>query len=276
VAERLGEAALEDVLGAYAAEGEAASATEGETAGTASVASQGAASGRGAFILDIGTEPGDLGPRLAKLGRRPFLRFSAGLWPGKAAFDDPAGSLSALEADIGTGFCSALGECGLDYHHMEAEPSVQRALFEAQALMAVEAGLPLIVHTRDAFLDTLGVVAEIAGSVPVVIHCFGYGPAEAERFLSAGCLLSFAGNFTYKSAGPIREALAMTPPDRILFETDSPYMNPMPLRGRPSTPLDIGRTIEAAAAFTGRDLASFAASAGDNAFRIFSGRAFGP
>lgn len=265
VAERLGDAVLEEVMGAYAAVSEAA--------GAASVASQGAASGAGAFILDIGTEPGDLAPRLARLGKRPYLRFSAGLWPGKAVFDDPARSLAALEADLATGACSALGECGLDYHHMEAEPSVQRALFEAQALMAVEAGLPLVVHSRDAFLDTLGVVAEVAGAVPVVIHCFGYGPAEAERFLAAGCLLSFAGNLTYKSSGALREAFASVPEDRILFETDSPYMNPMPLRGRPSTSLDIGRTIEVAAAFAGKNSVSLAAAAGENALRIFSRKA---
>jgi TatD DNase family protein len=256
VAERLGGAALEEVLAAYAA---ACDASRG-----------------GVFILDIGTDPGDLGTRIEKLGKRPFLRFSAGLWPGKAVFDDPSRALSALEADLATGACSALGECGLDYHHMEAEPRVQRALFEAQALMAVESGLPLVVHSRDAFLDTLGVVAEIAGAVPVVIHCFGYGAAEAERFLAAGCLLSFAGNSTYRSSGSIREALVLTPTDRILFETDCPYMNPLPSRGKPSTSLDIGRTIEAAATVMGRDVASLAAAAGDNALRIFAGRASGP
>ena len=262
VAERLGEAALEEVLAAYAATGTATGAASGVTV-------------YAPFILDIGTDPGDLGPRLEKLGNRPYLRFSAGLWPGKAAFGDPARALAALEADIRTGACSALGECGLDYHHMEAEPSLQRALFEAQALMAVEAGLPLVVHSRDAFLDTLAVVAEVAGAVPVIIHCFGYGPAEAERFLAAGCMLSFAGNSTYKSASPLREALAMTPADRILFETDSPYMNPLPGRGRPSTPLDLGRTIAAAAASTGRDMESLALAAGENALRIFPGRVSG-
>ena len=158
---------------------------------------------------------------------------------------------------------------------MESEPSVPRALFEAQAVMAVESGLPLLVHSRDAFLDTLAVVAEVAGAVPVIIHCFGYGPAEAERFLAAGCMLSFAGNSTYKSASPLREALTMTPADRILFETDSPYMNPLPGRGKPSTPLDIARTIEAAAVFTGRETALLAQAAGENALRIFPRRASG-
>ena len=263
VAERLGEAALKEVLDAYAAAGDALRNASNK------------ASIEGPFILDIGTDPGDLEPRIEKLGRRPYLRFSAGLWPGKAAFENPGRALAALEADLRGGACSAVGECGLDYFHMEAEPSVQRALFEAQALMAVEAGLPLVVHSRDAFLDTLAVVAEVAGAVPVVIHCFGYGPAEAERFLSAGCMLSFAGNSTYKSASQLREALAITPADRILFETDSPYMNPLPSRGKPSTPLDLHRTIEAAAASTGTDRASLAAAAGENALRIFAGRAFG-
>ena len=248
VAERLGEAALERVLDAYTASGE------------------------GAFILDIGTDPGDLGRRRVHLRNWPFIRFSAGLWPGKAALENPAASLEALEADLATGSCSALGECGLDYHHMEAEPSVQRALFEAQALMAVEAGLTLVVHSRDAFLDTLSVVDEVAGAVPIVIHCFGYGLSEAERFLAAGCYLSFAGNSTYKNAYPLRDALALVPLDRILFETDAPYMNPMPSRGKPSTSLDIGRTIEAAAVLRGMEASVLATAAGENALRIFSRR----
>ena len=266
VAEFLGEAALREVLDAYAASGAASGAAAVDAPGVAV---------RAPFIVDIGTDPGDLGPRLEKLGNRPYLRFSAGLWPGKAVFGDPARALAALEADIRTGACSALGECGLDYHHMEAEPSLQRALFEAQALMAVEAGLPLLVHSRDAFLDTLAVVAEVAGAVPVVIHCFSYGAVEAERFLSAGCFLSFAGNSTYRSAESLREALALTPLDSMLFETDSPYMNPLPGRGKPSTSLDIVRTIEAAAAFTGRETDLLAQAAGDNALRIFPERVSG-
>ncbi|MCX7026365.1 MAG: TatD family hydrolase, partial [Spirochaetes bacterium] len=237
VAARLGEAVLEKVLTAYAA------------------------SKTGAFILDIGTEPGDLEPRLERLGNRPYIKFSAGIWPGKAAFDDPPRALEALSADLETGFCSALGECGLDYHHMEAEPSVQVAFFEAQALIAVESGLPLVVHSRDAFLDTLSVVAEIAGAIPVVIHSFGYGPSEAERFLAAGCYLSFAGNLTYKNSTPLREALKLAPENRILFETDSPYMNPLPIQGKPSggrlsTSLDLNRTIETASVIKGKDVGS--------------------
>ncbi len=265
VAERLGMMAAEAMLGRYAEAGAAAGrdrAGEGE-------------SGRGRaapFIVDIGVNPGDLAPRLAGFGAHPFVRFAAGLWPGRESLGDPAAALAALAADLKSPRCSALGECGLDYHHMEAPESAQIGLFEAQAAMAASAGLPLLVHSRDAFADTLAVARGAAGKTAVVIHCFGYGAREAQAFLECGCCLSFAGNITYRKSEGLREALAAAPLDRILFETDSPYMNPMPRRGEPSTSLDLGRTMAAAAEIRGMPLEELAAAAHANALRIFAGK----
>ncbi len=224
------------------------------------------------FIVDIGVNPGDLAPRLERLGRYPFVKLSAGLWPGRESLERPGEALAMLREDLRSPRCRALGECGLDYHHMEAPREDQIKLFKAQASMAAELGLPLIVHSRDAFEDTLAVVSGAASSVPVIIHCFGYGAREAEEFLEAGCLLSFAGNLTYKKSDGLRSALVLTPLNKLLMETDSPYMNPMPHRGKDATPLDIGRTIELAARLREISVEELSAAAQANAFRIFSGR----
>lgn len=223
------------------------------------------------FIVDIGVNPGDLAPRLERFGQHSFIKFSAGLWPGRESLERPGEALAALKADLLSPRCRALGECGLDYHHMEAPREDQIRLFGAQAAMAAELGLPLIVHSRDAFEDTLAVVSRVASSVPVIIHCFGYGAREAEEFLKTGCLLSFAGNLTYKKSDGLRSALALTPLDKLLMETDSPYMNPMPHRGKDATPLDIGRTIGLAARLKEMSVEELSAAAQANAFRIFSG-----
>lgn len=224
------------------------------------------------FIVDIGVNPGDLAPRLERLGKYHFVQFSAGLWPGRESLERPDEALAALREDLRSPRCRALGECGLDYHHMDAPREDQIRLFEAQASMAAELGLPLIVHSRDAFEDTLAVVSGAASSVPVIIHCFGYGAREAEEFLEAGCLLSFAGNLTYKKSDGLRSALVLTPLNKLLMETDSPYMNPMPHRGKDATPLDIVRTIELAARLKEISVEELSAAAQANAFRIFSGR----
>jgi TatD DNase family protein len=222
------------------------------------------------FIMDIGTRPGDLTQRRKNFGNHPFVLFSAGLWPGREAFLDPGASLELLEADLSHDSCRALGECGLDYFHMEAECGAQIALFEAQAALAQARNLPLIVHSRDAFEDSLAVVSSLGGKIPVIIHCFNYGPREAEAFLAAGCLLSFAGNLTYRKAEPLSEALSIAAKGQtFLIETDSPYMNPTPNRGRPSSPLDIGRTYAFAASVLGVEPTELIDAVQERSFKIF-------
>jgi TatD DNase family protein len=264
VAERIGADALRDLLDEY-----------GAAASAAAAAPSGAAP---PVLVDIGTEPGDLPARAALLDpatRAPFLRLSAGVWPSAERLADPKGSLTALEAAIEAAGrdgarVAAIGEGGLDYHHMEGPREAQAALFEGQLELAARLGLPMIVHSREAFEDTLAIVAGAAlAGHRVVIHCFGYGPAQARAFLDAGCILSFAGNLTYKGADPLRAACALVPSDRLLLETDAPYMNPMPMRGRPSSPRDVARTYEAAAALRGAEVEELADSVSRNARALF-------
>lgn len=223
------------------------------------------------IIVDVGIHPGDLAARVGRFGSYPFVRFSAGLWPGRASLERPDLALERLKKDLESARCRALGECGLDYHHMEAPRGEQMRLFEAQIALAVDMGLPLVVHSRDAFEDTLALLSDAPSHIPVIIHCFGYGESEATLFLENGCMLSFAGNITYKKSDELRKALRATPLDRLLMETDSPYMNPMPSRGKPATSLDIARSIDRAAWLKGLSLEALASAAQVNAFRIFSG-----
>jgi TatD DNase family protein len=263
VAERIGADALRDILSEYEVAADACGAAA-------------------PILVDIGTEPGDLGARVALLepARASFLRLSAGVWPSSESLADPRSSLDALEAAIaeagrGGARVAAVGEGGLDYHRMEGPREAQAALFKGQLELAARLGLPMIVHSRDAFPDTLAIIAAARPDAaalsrsPVVIHCFGYGPDEARAFLDSGCFVSFAGNLTYKGASALREACALVPGERLLLETDAPYMNPMPLRGRPASPRDVARTYEAAAALRGSAVEELAETVSRNARALF-------
>lgn len=246
VAERLGEDEIERVAGAY--------------------------EGSGALILDPGVELGDFKARKAGFGRYGFVRLAAGIWPDPTPFASLDTALASLEHDIRDEACVAVGECGLDYHWRHGGPEAQERLFRGQAELAARYGKPLIVHSREAYEDTLRVVKVYAEKVPTVIHCFGYGADEAEAFLKAGCYISFAGNLTYAKAEPLRRALALAPSERLLLETDAPYMNPLPRRGKDSSPLDIGRSYEATALLRSTEPGALARATLDNLTSILAVR----
>lgn len=130
----------------------------------------------------------------------------------------------------------AVGECGLDYHYDHSPRQAQREAFAAQVAMAHEWGLALVIHTREAWDDTFSVLGAERVPERTVFHCFSGGPDEARRCLALGAWLSFSGIVTFKSADDIRAAAALCPEDRLLVETDSPYLAPVPHRGRPNSP----------------------------------------
>lgn len=163
----------------------------------------------------------------------------------------------------------AIGECGLDYHYDHSPRPVQMRVFAEQIRLAHEHGLSLVVHTRDAWDDTLDVLATEGVPDATIIHCFTGGPAEAERCLDIGAYLSFSGIVTFKNAADIREAAVACPADRILVETDSPYLSPVPFRGRPNEPAHVGIVGTAIATWRGDDPAEFARITTANARRAF-------
>jgi TatD DNase family protein len=130
----------------------------------------------------------------------------------------------------------AVGECGLDYHYDHSPRPTQREVFCAQVEMAHQLDLPLVVHTRSAWDDTFSILEDQGAPSGTILHCFSGGPAEAERALELGAYLSFSGIVTFRSAGDVRAAAAICPLDRLLIETDSPYLAPVPHRGERNRP----------------------------------------
>lgn len=130
----------------------------------------------------------------------------------------------------------AVGECGLDYHYDHSPRDVQRGAFAAQVALAKERGLALVVHTREAWDDTWSILDVEGVPERTVFHCFTGGPDEARRCLDLGAYLSFSGIVTFKAADDVRAAAALCPLDRLLVETDAPYLAPVPHRGAVNRP----------------------------------------
>ena len=145
----------------------------------------------------------------------------------------------------------AIGECGLDYHYDFSPRTAQREAFAAQVELARRHGLALVVHTREAWDDTFDILRSAGAPSRTIFHCFTGGPKEARRALDEGAWLSFSGIVTFKNAGEIREAAALCPPERLLVETDSPYLAPVPHRGKPNSPKFVPLVGAAVAAVKG-------------------------
>ncbi len=145
----------------------------------------------------------------------------------------------------------AVGECGLDYHYDHSPRPAQREAFEAQIELAKARNLALVIHTREAWDDTFDILRSTGGVDRTVFHCFSGGPDEARRALDVGAYLSFSGIVTFKKADDLRAAAAMAPVDRLLVETDAPYLAPVPHRGRPNEPAFVALVGAAIAATRG-------------------------
>jgi TatD DNase family protein len=160
----------------------------------------------------------------------------------------------------------ALGECGLDYYRDNAPRDDQRRVFAEQIAMANDTGLPLVIHTREAAEDTFSMLDD--AQVDVVLHCFST-PERVDEAVERGWYCSFAGNVTYPSAVELREAARRVPDERILAETDAPYLAPVPLRGRRNEPANVMHTLRLLAAERGADPEELEAQVERNADRVF-------
>jgi TatD DNase family protein len=148
-----------------------------------------------------------------------------------------------------------IGETGLDFHYNLSPHDAQRAAYRRFVELAREVGRPVISHVRDAHVEAAALLAETrAAELGGVIHCFTGGVEDARRYLDLGQHLSFSGILTFKNAGPIREAAAFAPLDRILIETDAPYLAPIPHRGQRNEPAFVARTLELLASLRGLTL----------------------
>ena len=159
-----------------------------------------------------------------------------------------------------------VGEIGLDYHYDFSPRETQREVFARQLAMAREAGKPVIVHTREAWEDTLAAL----GEGPGILHCFSGGPAQAERALALGYHISFAGMVTFPKAADVQAAARMVPRERLLVETDAPYLAPVPRRGKRNEPAFVVETARRVAELRGTALEDIAAATTAN-FRLLFG-----
>ncbi len=201
---------------------------------------------------------------------------SVGLHPHDAK--DPLGPVAALAVEAAPapgaarppGSLVAIGECGLDYFYDHSPRPAQQEVFAAQIALAARLALTLVVHTRDAWEDTATLLSE-APVLPerVVIHCFTGGPDEARPFLDLGAYLSFSGITTFKSAEPVREAARLCPRDKMLVETDAPFLAPVPHRGRPNEPALVTVVLAALAALRGEEFDALAEQTSANAAAAF-------
>jgi len=165
----------------------------------------------------------------------------------------------------------AVGECGLDYFYDHSPRDVQRDAFVAQIRLAHQLALPLVIHTRDAWTDTFDVLAAEGVPERTIFHCFTGGPDEAHRCLDLGGYLSFSGIVTFKTAVDLQAAAVLCPLDRMLIETDSPYLAPVPHRGRPNQPAFVTHVGKFIAALRGMADDTVAAATSDAACLAFPG-----
>ena len=202
------------------------------------------------------------------------VRFSIGVHPhaaGKFAADPDAAATQVAAAIDAQPLTRGLGEIGLDYHYDFSPREVQQLVFRRQIALARERRLPIVIHTREAEDDTFRILEEErAAEVPVVLHCFTGTPEMARRALDAGFYISLAGIVTFPRAAELREVARMVPLDRLLVETDSPFLAPVPLRGKRNEPANVGRVAEVVAEARGTTRAEVEQATDTNFARVFA------
>lgn len=227
-----------------------------------------AAGVQGFVVVGVGADAAPARAAVALAARRPdAIAAAVGLHPHDAAHATDE-TLAEIRALAGRDEVALVGEVGLDYHYDHSPRDVQRRRFAEHVALARELGKPLVVHTRSAADDTLDVLtAEGARDVGGILHCFSEDVAFARRVLDLGFDLSFSGIVTFKKATSIQEAAVFAPADRILLETDSPYLAPVPLRGKPCEPAYLVHTAAFVAALRGTTVDALAAETTANAER---------
>jgi TatD DNase family protein len=182
-------------------------------------------------LITVGTDREQSSLAVALASAHEGVWATAGVHP-----HDASQGIEGIAALLDRPEVVAVGETGLDYHYDHSPREIQRSVFAAQIQLAHERDLPLVIHTREAWDDTFTILDREGVPRRTVFHCFTGGRDEAVAALHRGALLSISGIVTFKSAHDVREAVVAAPLDRLLVETDSPYLAPVPHRGRPNRP----------------------------------------
>ena len=216
-------------------------------------------------LVDVGTDLTTSRAALDRARRTDGLFATAGVHP-----HDASGGIEGIAELLSESDVVAVGECGLDYHYDHSPRDQQRRVFAEQIALAHEMGLPLVVHSREAWDDTFDVLDAERVPERTVFHCFTGGPVEARAALQRGCHLSFSGIVTFKGAPEVREAAKLCPPDRLLVETDSPYLAPVPHRGEQNRPAWVVAVGTGVAEARGEELGEIARMTHANAAALYA------
>ena len=202
--------------------------------------------------------------------RCPFVYFAAGIHPSNLA-DFQEGDLERIAQLLRRPKGVAVGEIGLDYHYDGTDEEAQKRAFAAQMELAHECRLPFIIHSRDAAADTLSLLKQNRRLLEygAVMHCFSGSPETAAEYLKLGLYVSFAGPVTFKNARRLDEVAKIVPADRILAETDCPYLAPVPNRGKRNSSLNLPWVVKALAQIKGVTEEEIEKRTGENARRLY-------
>jgi TatD DNase family protein len=225
-------------------------------------------------ILNVGTgdpHSGQLERAIAVAEKYEGVYAAVGVHPHDARLFDDEAERRILRLIGESRRVVAWGEIGLDYHYDHSPREVQREVFARQLRLAREAGLPVIIHSREADEDTVNTLREEWTGSPRggVMHCFGGGLRMLEQVLELGFMISFAGNVTFKKAEDLREAARRVPLDRLFIETDCPYLTPVPFRGRRNEPARVVEVARCLALLHGTSVEALGRLTSDNFARFF-------
>lgn len=222
------------------------------------------------WCLSIGTSVEASRSSAALAERHPMVRAAVGVHPHEADGVTP-GVLDALDALAASPRVVAIGEVGLDFYRRQAPPEPQIQALRSFVRLAQRRALPLVLHCRDAYTPLLELLRECAEYSPVtgVLHCASGPPQFIRGALELGLHISFAGNVTFPSAGALRALVPLVPDDRLLVETDAPFLAPQPVRGRPNEPAYVAHTAACLAELRGMEVETLGALTSRNARRLF-------
>ena len=228
------------------------------------------AAGVGAF-LNISTRQSEWDQVVGTAAREPDVFASVGIHPHEADAHQDLGRAALLEATHHPKVI-AIGETGLDYYYDKSDREAQKSLFRMHIDVARETQLPLIIHTHDAEEDTHAILADEMGkgTFPALIHCFTASADFAEKVLALGLTISLSGIVTFKNAKDLQGVAKVIPDDRLLVETDSPFLAPVPHRGRVCEPAYVAATAAFVADLRGTDVGQLTALTTENFFNLFS------
>ena len=215
-------------------------------------------------LVHVGTDLASSKGALRLAAEHEGVWATAGIHPHEASH-----GVDGLEALLADPWCVAVGECGFDFHYDHSPRDVQRDVFAAQIALAHAHDKALVIHTREAWEETFEVLDAEGTPERTVFHCFTGGADEADECLARGAYLSFSGIVTFPSATDVRAAAARCPLDRVLVETDSPYLAPVPNRGRPNQPAWVGLVGAGVAEAGSHPVEAVAAASWDNASRCY-------